>query len=432
MLTITVGNSYSKISGLTSKEERELRDALSYTVGGSGAYFSKFKPRKASLLDKRCEFPSGLLRKVCQLTPPGALCDVQDTRVPPKTLDFPSLKEVTPYKWQVQAQVVAEAKERGVIRACTGSGKSLYIALLAARLSVKTLVVVPTVELRKQLTESLLNVFNGIPPITIKNIDDPSLKKDTDYGLLIIDEAHRSAASTYRKLNKTAWTGIYYRINTTATDFRTDPEEQLLYEGIAGPTIFNYSYREAVRDGVVVPIEGYYIQIPKTPNDFYTWQEVYKKLVVDNEMRNELIALTLLRLNASQSSTLCLVKEVKHGKAIADMTQLPFVYGGDDDSRAYIQQFKDSNIKALIGTYGVTSEGVDTKPCEYVILCGLGTSKSALMQAFGRGIRKYPGKDSCKIILIKDDSHKFTKKHFNVQKKVLLEEYGVKVMKLEV
>jgi superfamily II DNA or RNA helicase len=54
------------------------------------------------------------------------------------------------------------------------------------------------------------------------------------------------------------------------------------------------------------------------------------------------------------------------------------------------------------------------------------------MQQCGRGFRRYEDKESCKIILIKDSSHKWTKQHFKAQCKILEEEYGVIPLKINV
>ena len=64
MITITIENSYSNIKGLNAKQEKALKSELSYIIGGKSAYFSKFGPRKRSLLDKKGSFPSGLYFRV--------------------------------------------------------------------------------------------------------------------------------------------------------------------------------------------------------------------------------------------------------------------------------------------------------------------------------------------------------------------------------
>jgi len=84
MVTITVDNSYSRITGLSLKDEKDLKDKLSYIVGGSNSYFSKFGPRKRSLLGKRGDYPSGLNHKVIAFLKNRKLrYEVKDVRVEP-------------------------------------------------------------------------------------------------------------------------------------------------------------------------------------------------------------------------------------------------------------------------------------------------------------------------------------------------------------
>lgn len=357
----------------------------------------------------------------------------KDLRVKPKSLSFtPSWStEPKPYVWQVAATSLAVKLGGGTISASTGSGKSLVIALIASRLQTKTLVVVPSLEIKKQLTEDLQTRFKDTSWVQVENIDSAALafSGSQGYGCLIIDEAHHSAAKTYRKLNKTAWTGIYYRYCLTATAFRNDPEETILFESIAGDLIYSYDYKKAAKDKVVVPIEAYYLQIPKQETDAYTYAEVYSKLVVHNPKRNDVLAFLMTSL--SEFSTLTLVREVKHGQILQNLTSIPFVCGEDAESRKLISQFSSGKIKSLIATTGIMGEGIDSKACEYVIIAGLGKAKSQFMQQVGRAVRNYPDKESAKIILIKDASHKFLLRHFNVQRKILKEEYGTTPSKLE-
>lgn len=424
MIAITLGNSYSNIKGLTPKEEKSLQEALSYIMGGSSSHFSRFGPKKKTLLDKKGYFPTGLLGRV-QDHLRGLQFECLDTRMKPAES---RRQQGVGYDWQLEALRQARRVGRGIISAPTGSGKSRVIALIAMHLGLKTLVVVPSLEIRKQLSETLKDLKN----VTVLNIDSKELQTTTnDYNCLIIDEGHHVAAKTYQKLNKTAWTNIYYRFFLTATPFRNDTEETLLFESIAGSLIYQLSYAEAVEKKYIVPVESYYLECSKQETDAFTWAEVYSQLVVNNAPRNVLICGLLARLHSAQKSTLCLVKEVAHGKILAEMTGLHFVSGADDDSRVYIQQFNKGNIKVLMGTTGILGEGIDTKPAEYIVVAGLGKAKSQFMQAIGRGVRTYPGKESAKIVLIKDKSHKFTLRHYTAQVKILKEEYGTKPEKLE-
>ncbi len=427
MIQITVGNSYSTIKGLTAAQEKDLQHELSYVVGGSSAYFSGYGPQRRSLLSKRGEFPTGLLERVKDnLIKKRLVFSYTNNRLPkPKNL---GITTDLGYQWQNDALRAAQTSHRGAIRAPTGTGKSRTMGMIAESFGVKTLWVVPSLEIKKQTIESWGHLNN----VTITNIDDKKLEKMINFDMLLIDECHGVAAKRYHRLNKTAWTGIFYRYSFSATTFRNDPEETLLYESIAGQEIYSLSYNDAVANKYIVPIESYYIETPKQPCDGVSYNQVYNELVVKNTAKNTQVAKLLTSLHSSGKSTLCLVKEVAHGKELQRLTGLPFVNGQDEDSRKYIKRFNEGALKVLIGTTGVMGEGIDTKPCEYVIIAGAGKAKSQFMQAVGRCLRNFPGKESGKAILIKDRSHKFLLRHFNAQVRILKEEYNAIPGKLEI
>jgi superfamily II DNA or RNA helicase len=428
-----MGNSYSQITGLSADQFRRLKKALSYSTDPKASYFAGgWGPRLISLLDKKGNFPTGLLSDAkAWIVSQKLTANIIWPKAPLKVFGVFNFKtNVTPYRDQEIACSRALFSGRGTISMPTGTGKSMVAALIVKNFGLKTLIVVPTLELKAQLETDFKEKFGSLKNITILNIDAKALKTATDYDLLIIDECHHSAAKSYHKLNKTAWKGIYHRICLTATPYRNNAEEMLLFKAIAGDIIFQLSYKRAIDKGYIVPVEAYFKELPKESNDLDIWAQVYSKLVVNNNCRNGIIAGMLMGLEAQGIPTLCLVKELKHGQILANLANVPFVNGQDEESRKLIKAFNTGKIKVLIGTTGILGEGVDTKPAEYVIIAGLGKAKSAFMQQVGRGVRRYEGKESCKVLIFKDSSHKFTLRHFNEQKKILLEEFGVTVVKL--
>jgi superfamily II DNA or RNA helicase len=433
-VTIEINNSYSQVLGLTTDQHRAMKKALSYEVAPAAAYYmGGHKPRLKSLIDAKGYFPSGLLTTLRQeLLTIQVIPTMKDLRRKPLLRGLHgSGVGIKPYLSQIEARDKALAAGRGGISMPTGSGKSLVIALIIAKAGLKTLIVVPTLALKQQLTADLLERLGPKAKFKVENIDSPVLKTLTDFDVLIIDEAHRVAAKTYQDLNKTTWTKIYYRFFLTATYFRNQSNEHLLFEGLAGDLVYKLNYQDSVKEGYIVPVEAYYYDLPKVPVEGYTYAQVYSELVVNNEYRNNLIASVLTSLQAQGASTLCLVKEIKHGEILSALTGIPFVNGQDDGSRDYIRQFNTGEIKVLIGTTGIMSEGIDSKPCEYVVIATPGKAKSGFMQSVGRAVRRYPGKESAKIVLFRDKSNKWMLTHFNAQAKVLLEEYNVKITKLE-
>lgn len=444
MITLSVGNSFSQIQGLTASQHSQLKKLMSYSLDDQAAYFSGSYNTMRSLLGKRGDFPSGLLYIVKKWLIDSKLKpQVNDTRVMPskgcKKLFNLSL-DITPYKEQKDAATSCLERYRGIVTASTGTGKSVMIAMAINYIQLPTLVVVPSLYLKYQLTKSLTESFGkqavgdlkAKKPIIVENVDALPMTKLEGYDVVILDEFHRSAAKTYRDLNKKAWPGIYYRLGFTATPFRSNDNERLLLESILSKVIYRLEYKTAVNNGYIVPMEAYYIEIPKTNTNGYSWQEVYKDLVVNNDTRNSIIGNMLTNLKNEGKSTLCLVKEIKHGEILSEYAEVPFANGQDGNSEDLIRRFSSGEIKALIGTTGVLGEGIDTKPAEYILIAGLGKSKPAFMQQVGRGFRKYPGKESCKVVIFKDPSHRWCESHFKAQVKTLKEEYGLKPVKIDI
>lgn len=412
----------------------KLRRELSYVADAQAAYFSGGFQHRRYLIDMKGNFPSGLEFHVKAFLQCSDI--IYTTKLAPTPIRCvvnhkPDFSAITPYPAQEQAAKSIDSSQRGIISMPTGSGKSLVIALIIARLSVRTLVVVPTLEIKRQLIEGLSRSFKDMSNIKVENIDSGALETATDYDALIIDECHHSAAKTYQNLNKKTWQGIYYRYMLTATPWRNNKEENLLFEGIAGQILYKLSYKDAAKAGYIVPLEAYYIELPKVKTEAYTWAEVYSQLIVNNAHRNDVIAAITLQLHRSGTKVLTLVKEIAHGNKLSELTGAGFANGQDEDTRHLIQAFNQGNLSALIGTTGIVGEGIDTRPCEYIIIAGLGKAKSAFMQQVGRCLRTYPGKETGKVIIFSDKSHKFTKRHFKAQCDILKSEYDVEPIKLE-
>lgn len=443
-MKLLIDNSLSQIVGLDASKFSEIKAILRYRVSGKPWRAASWRNPYRYLIDAKGVFPTGLLYLVEEWLVDKKYQHVrQDNRRKHVRLQSFSDAVLPHVLYPEQSEAVdalIAANGRGIIVAPTGVGKSLIIAEAIRRMNVPTLVVVPTLELKRQLTSMLRDIFPMMvgdfdkAVIAVENVDALPLRPPTiPYDFVIIDEFHHSAAKTYRSLNTKAWKNIYFRCGLTATPFRSNDNERLLLESILANVVYRIPYDAAVALGRIVPMEAYYIEVPRSKTEGYTWAEVYNDLIVNNTERNRTIADVLHNLASQKIPTLCLVKEIAHGEIIQNMckTLAPFVNGRDVESRIKILEFNLGQTPALIGTTGILGEGVDTKRCEFVIVAGLGKSRNALMQQFGRAFRNFDGKTSAKIILFKDLSHKWIKAHFVAQCKVLKEEYGVIPAKLD-
>lgn len=440
-MKLVIGNSESKIEGLTLEQYRKVKKALSYEIDSQAAHFSRSWNKTRSLIDKHGIFPTGLIHYLSpHLTIDNLVID--DTRVyPDSNINFQLNLPYTPYVEQIEAAMAASKHGRGIIVAPTGIGKSAIAALMIKELGVKTLIVVPSLVLKEQTTEFLRSVYTSHtigaiaarPQIAVENVDSLDPSKVIDYDCVIIDEFHHAGAATYRKLNKKAWKNVYYRFGLTATPFRSKDDEKMLLESILADVIYKIDYRTAVKKGYIVPVEAYYVDIPKTKikGNPKSWASMYSELVVNNETRNALIQKLLVTFQLSRTPVLCLVKEIKHGLLLSEDNYV-FAHGDNPDTPHLIGTFNKERFKTLIGTDGVIGEGVDTKPATVVIIAGLGKARGRFMQQVGRAVRVYPGKTSAKIIIFRDPSHPWTLKHFRAQCKTLEDEYGIVAKKLNV
>lgn len=476
MIKLVIGNSVCRFSDLPIEHYRAIKKLLSYkdkskriekilkdkATGKPLINKETGKPRTfivyplISLLEKSGEFPTGLLYLVKEYikaikTPVIVL----DERKRPAIHQFGGGQPIAylfpfePYPEQFEGATAAVKYGRGIETAPTGVGKSAIAALIIASLQISTLIVVPSVELKNQLTDSLKDIFgiDMVGPlnkgkkqfnITIENIGqlDPKIKAE-GFDCLIIDEFHHSGAVSYRELNKQSWGNIYFRFGLTATPFRSDDNEKLLLESVLSNVIYKIDYATAVKKGYIVPVEFYYVDLPKVKCSSKKWQGVYKELVVNRKDKNKIICDFMESLHISDIPTITLVKQVEHGKLLKDEMlsrnlEIQFANGKDGSNKQLIRAFNNRMLTVLIGTSGVIGEGIDTKPCEYVILAGGGKSKNQFMQMVGRGFRRFGNKQSCKVIMFRDPSHKWMLQHFNECVKYIKEEYGAKPSKLEI
>lgn len=330
-----------------------------------------------------------------------------------------------PYPDQILAVEAAVNAGRGIIVMPTGVGKSYTMALLINRMQLRTLIIVPNLSLKQQLTESMLSIFGPNKNIRIENIQDRSLIKATDYDMLILDESHHASSRTYRDLNKKAWNKIYHRFFFSATPYRALEEEQILFESVCGEIIYELTYSTAMINGYILPVDAFTLEVPKQKTSAMTWPQVYSQLVVNNEPRNKKIVDFVASIDP-EKSVLVLVKEVNHGKILQDL--LPnsyFAHGENPDTPYLIKLFAEGKLKTLIGTTGIVGEGIDSRAAEYIVIAGLGKSKPQFLQQVGRGVRRFPGKESCKVVIVLDKSHKWTREHWKAQCRYLQEIYGV-------
>jgi superfamily II DNA or RNA helicase len=165
-----------------------------------------------------------------------------------------------PYQDEALAAWTSQ-RGRGVVVLPTGAGKTVVALVAAARLGLRTLVVVPTIELLHQwrtgLAERLgypldeIGIVGGgkrtVRDLTVITYDSAAMprRRLEGFGLLVVDEVHHLPAASYRAI--AGKVNAPFRLGLSATPERSDEGHHAL-ERLIGPIVFRRTPAELARD----------------------------------------------------------------------------------------------------------------------------------------------------------------------------------------
>lgn len=189
-------------------------------------------------------------------------------------------------RYQVEAVEKWMVNKRGCIVLPTGSGKTLVALEIIKRLSVPTLVVVPTLSLVEQWKEMLsifgkrwIGEYTGekkeIKAITVSTYDSAYLhveKLGNKFLLIIFDEVHHLPAESYRLIAEMS--AAPYRLGLTATYERADGLHELIPE-LVGGKVFEL-YPEDLKGKYLANYEIKRIFVPLTDEEEREYREKTK------------------------------------------------------------------------------------------------------------------------------------------------------------
>lgn len=299
----------------------------------------------------------------------------------------------------------------------TGAGKTIMLSAVAGhyvKKNKKVLVLAHRDELTSQNSEKFLRVN---PDSNVSFFDaskkdwtgqavfsmvqtlsqDKHLETMPPVDMVIIDESHRSAANSYRKVfeaakRKNPNTDIF---GVTATPERSDSR------GLA--ETFNnvadvITLEELIRDGFLVPPRGMVIdlgtqealsRVKKTAND-YDQAEVE---AIQNTTINNIMIVDKWKELASDRSTVVFCSTVQHAIDIRDAFRDAGVIaetlngGTSKEERAAILKAFDRGDIQLVTNAMILTEGWDSQRCSCAVLLRTSSQKSMVIQMVGRALR---------------------------------------------
>ncbi len=460
---------------------RVLRSKLSYKMNGveyTEAYKNGWNG-VTYLIGKKGNFFYGLLSVVEEfLKDHHETYIIEDLRPPLKVnkpIDLSKvLKKIKMVPRDYQDRIVdATCNSRnGIVRACTGSGKTLCTAMIAARLNKPTIIYVIGLDLLKQTHDLFTTLFKekigyigdgvcNIERINIasiwtigsalninkKNIctdDEISCEEKVDLTqkekiikllkqtkVHIFDECHVVTCDTIQSIHKNIDPEHIYGFS--GTPYRDDNTD-LLINGILGEQIVDVSASELIEKKILAQPIIKFIAVPHMSMPLAQYQTVYKSYITENDIRNIIIIDQTKELLDKKYTPLILFKHIKHGQLLFDMMtdagiKCEMLYGNDSIKRRteVKEMLVAGEIQAILAST-IFDLGVDIPMLNALVLCGGGKSSIRALQRIGRVIRYFPGKKFAAIVDFYDQI-KFLKKHSVIRSEIYSSEKGFRVIK---
>ena len=302
---------------------------------------------------------------------------------------------------------------RGIINLATGLGKTKSAIMLIRKLKRNTLIVCPSKSIAYQFYNELVECFGakkvgfigdgkykpsvvtvGIAASICNRISDV---KFLDLGVVIFDETHHTPANTFYAIAEgLGAVGRMYGL--TATAFRSDGKD-LFIHAACGDILVQRDVAWGVSNGWLA--QPYFI-VRSVKTDGYDYKndklKSYKSHVLSSKEMNDRIVADATAFVKAGKYVLILVDQIEHGDLISSTVGISFANGRDKGSESLIDDFNSGKIRGLVATDGLVGEGVDTRNVEVLLLANFTASKSAVLQAVGRGLRKTPQKDTCIVL----------------------------------
>jgi superfamily II DNA or RNA helicase len=354
--------------------------------------------------------------------------------------------EPRPYQEEALANWLAEGS-RGVVVLPTGAGKTFVAALAISETGLKTLAVVPTIDLLLQWRTALaaalsldadeIGVFGGgekeLKPITIITYDSAALypRELRNFGLLIFDECHHLPAPTYRLIAESAFTPL--RLGLSATPERSDMTHTDLAE-LIGPEVYRRSPSELTEGRYLAQYEERRIDVLLSDEDEARYSEqrrIYRSFLQRRRIvirSPEDFQQKLIYMSARDPEARAAMLAWREARNIAmnapakyeEIEQLLRVHADDlvilfseynyvvdeisrrfclpaityktpaEERRVILERFRAGHYTKL-ATGRVLNEGVDVPDCRVAIIVSGNSTKREYIQRLGRVLRPKEG-----------------------------------------
>ena len=208
---------------------------------------------------------------------------------------------------------------------------------------------------------------------------------------------------------------------------RDDGEDMRVFAAL-GDIVYSISRKELIEQGFLSDaiVEYHKCGFDLSQDRYLNYSEIYKKHVVENNNRNELIIEQIRQNVINSKKILVLVSQVEHGNNLFNWLQnMNLNKNGiwlNGKSKKEEREQDLSKFDVIIATQ-IFDEGVDLPSLDVVILAAGGKSSIKLTQRVGRVLRPLPGKKALIVDFI--DTPKYLVDHYHKRRKLLEEDFEV-------
>lgn len=348
-------------------------------------------------------------------------------------MSLPFSGDLRPLQKEVRKEVIKLLNKRGscILSLFTGGGKTCTAINISTKIGLKTLVIVSRLILFNQWIDSVKKFCPNakVQKITPKTKKDPDAdfyimnainvpKLDREYfrdvGFLIVDEVH--LIGTEKLSSSMFYVQPRYTLALSATPYRSDGMDQLLYSFFGSEKVF----RKLHREHTVFKIKtGFVPEKEETKMGKLNWNTVLNSQA-ENEKRNKLIR-NLVREFADRNF-LILCKRVSQASTLVGMLEEA---GVDVTSLVGMKREFRTEARALVATVQKAGVGFDHPKLDSLIIAA--DLQEYFIQYLGRVFRT---QDGSPLIFDLVDNFSVLEKHWRVRRKVYLE-HGGTVKKFE-
>lgn len=315
--------------------------------------------------------------------------------------------------------------KKGLVIAATGTGKTYLAAFDALQYSPKKLLFI--VHREKILKDamrtfrSILNIKTGLYTGNNKDLNADymfasiqtisknknlyQMPEDT-FDYIVIDEAHRSAAPTYKKVMNHF--KPKFMLGLTATPERTDSNN--IFELFDNQIAAEIRLRDALKENLVVPFHYYGITDAVTDYDGIDVtkdiDEVAERLNIKERVDLIIENIEKYDVSGKKIKAIGFCANIKHAKYMSEqfnsrgLKSVALTSENTEDEREfYIQQLEDEkNDLSYVFAVDILNEGIDIPSLNLVLLLRPTQSPIIFTQQLGRGLRLHAQKEFLTVL----------------------------------